>query len=245
MDGKRTNVPFSEVGSGRMRFAPVKGQCSKEKKKGSTATKRRPNNTSKAKKVGRKDEKGGLLRFRLGETSPQGAIQFCKELTNAGQDALWPEVCQVRRNESRIKPPITSSLGPQPPSATRCAAAGESTALPMALPMEQLPMAPCKAVLDRGGNDDSDEDDRNDSKIDADVDDGDDWFDVFAESPTQVAENNAKLYGIELQRLGALVPLNKEYTEFAIPEFNTDWKTVACMNTVGRHFSSISSVINF
>ena len=130
-------------------------------------------------KVGRKDEKGGLLRFRLGETSPQGAIQFCKEVTNAGQDASWPEVCQVRRNESRIKPPITSSLGPQPsPSTTRCAAAGESTALPMALPMEQLPMAPCKAVLDKGGNDDSGEDNRNDSEIDADVDHGDDWFDV-------------------------------------------------------------------
>ncbi len=39
-------------------------------------------------------------------------------------------------------------------------------------------MAPCKAVLDKGGNDDSDEGNRNDSEIDADVDHGDDWFDV-------------------------------------------------------------------
>ncbi len=95
MDGKRTNVPFSEVGSGRMRFAPLKGQCSKEKKKEYTATKRRPNNTSKAKKVRRNEEKGGLLRFRLGETSPRGGIKVCKELTSAGQDASWPEVRQV------------------------------------------------------------------------------------------------------------------------------------------------------
>lgn len=58
------------------------------------------------------------------------------------------------------------------------------------------------------------------------------FFFQFVESPTQAAETNAKLYGIELQRLGALVPLNKEYTEFAIPEFNSDWKTVAVSSYV-------------
>lgn len=170
-------LPFKEVGSGRMRFAPVKDRFSKETKKGSGATtKGGPN---KKKKVQNNIEaKIGCLRFRLGETSPEGAIQFCKEVTHTGQDTSWPEISsQARRNESNCRPITAPSLGP--PCRTRPnSAASRGNA---ALSMEQLPVMASKNDKDDSNDfDDNGIDDVDANNADSDdvADGDDDWFDV-------------------------------------------------------------------
>ena len=102
MDEKRKCFKFSEVDSGRMRFAPVKDRSSKEKKRVSTAVKEGPSTTKKVQRDVK--AKTGYLRYRLGETCPESVVQFSKEIFNAKQDASWPEVCQVRRTESSCLP---------------------------------------------------------------------------------------------------------------------------------------------
>ena len=185
MDGKRKKLPFNEVGSGRMRFAPVKDRCRIEKKKGSATTKGRPTSKKKARSDADVKARGGCLRFKLGGTSPEGAIQFCKELTHADQDSSWPEIsCQAGRNESSS----TTFLGPPcTPCNTSNAAASEGNS---SLSMERLPVATCSSTFpERGDDKDKEKDDKGDSDViddgvgaSADVacadDEDDDWFDV-------------------------------------------------------------------